>query len=435
MLYDRILHVPYVWETLRKAGLLKGYQKRQYERLKKAKAEIDARLARKRETGEPVNVVFVCHRPAVWASLKSVYTALKADPAFRVWIVAIPQRSPVKGRGYLNRIFTSEGAEEFFREEGCLEGYNYDTRKWLDLRTLKPDYVFFQQPYNIARPDAYTSGAVSAYAKVCYVTYYVMLDLDARTEACTPVDFMHDLSFYFSQNEADAAFIRGRLEKAGPNLCRVEVTGHPRLEGITAHRADRCGLWNRPDSFRVLWAPRWTTSEGNCHFFSYREPLSAWCRARENTELMLRPHPQAFREWRKTGELSEEQERQLRREFSEGGFHLDESENFYPQLFTADVLIFDPSSLIIDAYFTGKPIVYCASGGVNDSVAEILRPGMYRVETWEEAERVLDGLRAGNDPLKEIRAECARKYQGADGTAPTEKIVGLIRADAKIDAG
>ena len=428
---DRVIKIPYVWETLRRAGLLKGYQKREYERLCRAKEEIDARLARKRAVGEKVNVVFVCHRPAIWPSLKKVYEAVSADPRFHAQIVAIPVRSPVRGRGYLNAVYTSEGAEDFFLPMGGIPGYDYGTKTWLDLRTLEPDYVFFQQPYNIARPDAYMSRAVSDYAKVCYITYYIMLDLDARTVDCTPADFFHDLSFYFSQNEADAAFIRGRLESGGPNLCRVEVTGHPRLEGMEKHREDACGLWRRADSFKVLWMPRWTTHEGNCHFFSYREPLTAWCRGQEGTELMLRPHPQAFREWRNTGEMTEEQEKQLRREFSENGdFHLDENEGFYPQLFTADAIITDPSSMIVDAYFTGKPIIYCASGGRNDGVTEILRPGLYWSETWEDVEKNLNMLRAGEDPLRDIRAECARAYQGADGTAPTDKIMKILRADA-----
>ena len=429
-LWERLIRVPYVWESLRKAGLLKGYQRREYERLERARTEIDARLARKRAAGERVNVIFVCHRPPIWASLKSVYEALKADPLFSVQIVAIPLRSPVKGRGYLNSVYTSEGAEEYFQSEGAISGYDYETKRWLDLRTLNPDYVFFQQPYNVARPDAYMSLAVSDYAKICYVTYYVMVDLDARTEACTPVDFFHDLSFYFSQNTADAAFIQGRLEKGGPNLCRVEVTGHPRLEGLEKHREDTCELWKRADSFKILWMPRWTTHEGNCHFFSYREPLTAWCREHAGTELMLRPHPQAFKEWRSTGEMTEEQEAKLRQEFAQGDFHLDEAENFYPQLFTADVLITDPSSMIIDAYFTGKPIIYCASNGVNDSVTEILRPGMYWVNSWEEARDTLEMIRRGEDPLREIRAECARKYQGADGQTPTRKIVDILKRDA-----
>ena len=182
---DRLIRVPYIWETLRKTGLLKIRQQRDYKWLLKAKEEIDARLARKKAAGEQVNILFICHRPALWTTLKDVYALLKADPLFNVQIVAVPQRNKIKGFGYFHEHFDSEGAEEFWAGEGCINGYNYETGKWLDLRTLSPDYVFFQQPYNIARPDCLLSSEVSQYAKILYLTYYVMVDLDSRRSADT----------------------------------------------------------------------------------------------------------------------------------------------------------------------------------------------------------------------------------------------------------
>lgn len=427
---DRVIRVPYVWETLRKAGLLKLRWKRDEKRMRKAKEEIDARLARKKAAGEKVNVVFICHRPPLWTTLKDVYETLKADPLFRVRILAVPQRNKIRGRGYFHEHFESEGAEEFWAGENCVHGYDYNTGKWLDLRTLEPDYVFYQQPYNIARPDCLLSSAVARYAKICYLTYYVMVDLEPRAEQCTPVDFMRDLSFYFAQNEDDRKFVEGRLEKGGPNVCQIRVTGHPRLERLGENLAGKCTLWHHEKSFKILWTPRWTTGEGNCHFFSYREPLMAWCRAHEGVELMFRPHPQAFKEWRSTGELTEEGEKQVREEFSRGDFQIDESRDFYPQMFSSDVLISDSSSMMIDYYYTGHPIVYCASNGVNDCFVERLKPGMYWLNTWEEVERTLDELYAGRDALKEIRAECARKHQEAEGFGATRKICETIRQDA-----
>lgn len=427
---DRLIRVPYVWEALRKTGLLRFRQQKDYERLLKAKEEIDARLARKKANGEKVNVLFICHRPALWTTLKDVYEMLKADPLFHVQIVAVPQRNKVKGLGYFNDRFDSEGAEEFWASENCIHGYNYETGEWLDLRSLAPDYVFYQQPYNIARPDCLLSSEVSQYAKILYLTYYVMVDLDPRAELCTPVDFMRDLSFYFAQNEEDRKFVEGRLEKGGPNVCQIAVTGHPRLERMGKQLAGKCDLWYHPDSFKILWTPRWTTCEGNCHFFSYGPSLTDWCKAHDNTELMFRPHPQAFKEWRSSGDMTEEQEKQVRELFTHGNFHLDESKDFYPQMFSSNVLISDSSSMIIDYYFTGNPIIYCQGNGENDGFVEVLKPGMYWLRTWEEVENTLNELMAGNDPLKEIRAECAKKYQDSDGTGATQKIYNIIRADA-----
>lgn len=427
---ERILRVPYVWESLRKMGLLKWRQERDYQRLIKAQKEIDARLAEKKKKGEHVNVVFVCHRPQLWTTLKGVYEVLKDDPLFDVKIFAVPQRNKIKGRGFLNEVFQSEGAEEFWAGENCVNGYNYETGEWTDLQTLHPDYVFFQQPYNVARPDCLLSSTVSQYAKILYLTYYVMVDLDSRAEECTPVDFMRDMSFYFAQNEDDKKFMEGRLEKGGPNICQIPVTGHPRLERIREHVNDQCDMWYHDESCKILWLPRWTTNEGACHFFSYGDALKTYCRNHPDIELMFRPHPQAFKEWRSTGELTEEGEKKVREEFSQGNFHLDETRNFYPQMFTSDILISDPSSMIIDYFFTGKPIIYCANHGVNDGIVDVLKPGMYWVNSWDELKNTLDMLRAGQDPLKEIRAECANKYQGTDGIRSTEKIHEILRTDA-----
>ena len=427
---DRLIRIPYVWEALRKTGLLKFRQQKDYQKLLKAKREIDERLARKKAAGEKVNIVFICHRPSLWTTLKDVYEALKADPLFHVQILAIPSRSKSSGHGYFHDHFECEGAEEFWAGEGCVNGYNYETGEWLDLRSLKPDYVFYQQPYNIARPDCLISSSVAAYAKILYLTYYIMVDLEPRAEQCTPVDFMRDLSFYFSQNEDDKKFVEGRLAKGGPNVCQIHVTGHPRLEKLGENLAGECTLWHHANSFKILWTPRWTTGEGNCHFFSYREPLVAWCKAHKGVELMFRPHPQACREWRSTGELTEEQEKQVREEFSQGDFQLDESKEFYPQMFSSDVLVSDSSSMLIDYYYTGHPIVYCASNGVNDCFVEALSPGLYWLNTWEEVEKTLDELYAGHDPLKETRAECAKKHQDAEGKGATRRICDIIRADA-----
>ena len=110
---------------------------------------IGLRLQLKRINNEKIRVVFVCHRPSLWESLHSVYDALKADERFEVLIVAIPSKDKKSGVMMEHEDYTCEGAEEFWKGYGCINGYDYEKKEWLDLRELKPDYVFFQQPYNI----------------------------------------------------------------------------------------------------------------------------------------------------------------------------------------------------------------------------------------------------------------------------------------------
>ena len=58
-----------------------------------------------------INVVFVCHRPNVWGSLKSIYEECIKDDRFNVSIVAIPCKKQLPKLGLSHQVYESEGAE------------------------------------------------------------------------------------------------------------------------------------------------------------------------------------------------------------------------------------------------------------------------------------------------------------------------------------
>ena len=129
---------------------------------------LNLRFRLKRINEEKINVVFVCWRPTVWGSLKTVYEHMKRDNCFSVTIVVIPNKKELPKIGWEHEIYESEGGEEFWKGEDVIYGYNSRTKECYDLEQLKPDYVFFQQPYNGQRPYLYKSKIVSRYAKICY---------------------------------------------------------------------------------------------------------------------------------------------------------------------------------------------------------------------------------------------------------------------------
>ena len=49
-----------------------------------------------------INIVFVCHRPNVWTSLKTVFEACNEDARFKVTIVAIPNKVQLPKLGLLH---------------------------------------------------------------------------------------------------------------------------------------------------------------------------------------------------------------------------------------------------------------------------------------------------------------------------------------------
>ncbi len=393
-----------------------------------ARENIGLRLKLKKINGEKVNVVFVCHRPAVWEALHSVYDALAGDPRFDVKIVAIPNKKELPGLWLNHEEYTSEGAERFWKEYGCINGYNYETKEWLDLRTLNPDYVFFQQPYNVARPPLYQSGVVSKYAKILYVAYFVPNSFDAIYDDCAPLDFLRDVSFYFAQREDDAAHMRERLAKAG-GLTKTVTSGNPRYDRIERYEGAKSEIWTGEDTFRILWTPRWTTNEGNCFFFAYKDFLLDYPLRREGVELTFRPHPQAFAEWKAMGQMTEVEEQALRGKCT-GRLHLDESPDYYGVSFSSDCLVTDKSSMLTDYFFTGKPIIYCRKDHPNGEITPELDEGVYSVYTREELEKTLEALRQGDDPKKGIRERVRSTYLKPKKGKAADVIRDTLAADA-----
>lgn len=394
-----------------------------------AKENIRLRFAQKYAVGQPIHVVFVCHRPAVWESLHSIYDYMKLDPAFRVTIVAIPNKKQLPKLGLHHEYYESEGAEEFWKDEGCINGYNYETGTWLDLKSLEPDYVFFQQPYNISKPAQYHSRNVSKYARLAYVTYYAVPSTDDIYDECTPPNFMRDLTFFFTQNPMDDTYVRNRLQKINATDCQVVKTGFPRYDRIDSYKSQPCDLWNNPDSFKIVWTPRWTTNEGNCHFFDFKDIFVDFCKENPDVELAFRPHPQAFLEWNATGELSEAEANIYKQNFVDSNMHLDESGNYFPMLYTSDCLITDRSTIFLDYYCSGKPIIYCTSQNQHDTIFPQYLDGMYCVTNWQELVTVLNDLRNGIDPLKSTRKRIIQENFIPQGDPAGMNILNCIRND------
>ena len=255
----------------------------------------------KRVLHEKINIVFVCHRPQVWDSLKTVFEACNNDDKFNVTIVAIPNKKQLPGLDLSHEIYETEGAEEFFKNYPCkvINGYNYETEEWFDLKSLKPDYLFFQTPYNGTRPANYNSSKVCKYTKIGYVHYGMLIFKGEVQESVYPRDFFKNLSLVFSENEEQKNIIE-TIKKQIKSKLQCFLTGCTRFDNIKRYKNIDCEVWNFPkseDRKRILWTPRWTTSQNNCHFFDYKDILLDYVEKNKDIDFVFRPHPQAFLEW------------------------------------------------------------------------------------------------------------------------------------------
>lgn len=400
--------VPGVGRLIKKNEMLSSQLKDSRQRsVKLAREAVSLRLRLKNINGEKINVVFVCHRPVVWESLHSVYDALKSDKSFNVSIVAIPNKKELPKLGLNHEVYESEGAEDFWKEYGCINGYDYEKKEWFDLKELKPDYVFFQQPYNIMRCEAYKSWNVASYAKICYVPYAFDFIGGGILEETSPIDFMEDVSIYFTQNAIDNELISEILKR---NECEAKtvISGFPRYDSIYDYQNTKSNSWSfsNDKQFKVMWTPRWCTNEGNCNFFNYKDKLIDYASKNKDVALLFRPHPQAFLNWIGTGEMSEREVNEYRDRYEKSdNMRIDTKNDYFDTIFESDCLISDTSSFIADYFMTGKPIIYCHSRDTFNRVSKEMSRGFYWVRNWKELETVLDSLKNEDDPLYETRKQ------------------------------
>jgi hypothetical protein len=378
-----------------------------------SKENIQLRLKIKKTANEKINVLFICHRPSIWVALKTVYEAMKTDDRFCVTIVVIPNKKQLPKFGLNHAVYESEGAESFWKGKDVIQGYNYESQTWLNVKQLNPDYVFLQQPYNITKPDFLNSKIISRYAKLCYVPYFTFLPNKINNtvnDECNPMDFLDDLSFYFTQSKAHFEYVSKRYDSINSKFTKIVLTGDPYFDNLSEINKDESN-WNFPDKkeyFRLIWTPRWCTNEGNCSFFDYKDKLIDYCINNKDIDFIFRPHPQAFANWNATGELPEAQAAKYKEIYDTNeNIKIDTRKDYLGTFYTSNCIISDISSIIPEYFLTGKPIIYCdKKGSINTFVKDKgYAAGFYWVQNWEDLEKTLDMLRSGKDPLREKRQE------------------------------
>lgn len=362
----------------------------------------------KRKLHKKIHLLFICHRPAVWGSLKTVFEAAIRDERFDVTILAIPNKKQLPKLDLNHEIYESEGAESFFENYPCqvINGFDKIRGKWVDPKALKPDYVFFQQPYNICRPRLYHSSRIADYAHIAYIHYAANFIADGIFEESHPRDFMKDISLLFPTSRYDEKIIKPYLRQIG-SKAKLYYCGFPRYDEVQKYRGKESEIWSFPRSTmrkRIIWTPRWNTREGNCSFFDYKDFLIQYCELNSDVDLVFRPHPQAFLEWNATNELPEDEAEKYKKRFADcPNANIDMTGEYLSTFYSADIMITDISSIVAEFFLTGSPIIYCHKKDCFNDFSRVLSKGFYWVHNWNEMTRTLDFLKQGIDPLKETR--------------------------------
>lgn len=367
---------------------------------------------KRRLTDQPIKVGFVCHMPSIWGKLSPLYRLLRDSLGFETVLIASPYRHSSFGDDDYHDAGTFEFLLQVEQTEP-IKGYDETTGRWIELRRLALDYVFFQTPYQEQFPKEFSSQSVSRHTRICYVPYYGTLIYKGEVEKIThPGHFFNNVSMAFVGNATECKYLSSRFShlRLGEGSF---ATGSPMNDSLLVGPQEEDGSWNLPRSEsrkRILWTPRWRTKEGNCHFFDYKDYFLDVAAKRNDVDFLFRPHPLMLHNLATTGEMPlEEQKRMLSRYNGLSNASINSSGNYQNIFLTSDILVSDMSSVMAEYFLTGKPIVYTHRQSSFNELGERLSEGFYWARNKEELDCVLAGLLAGNDPLRDKRASLTRE--------------------------
>jgi CDP-glycerol glycerophosphotransferase (TagB/SpsB family) len=150
----------------------------------------------------------------------------------------------------------------------------------------------------------------------------------------------------------------------------------------------------------------------------------------EKAELYFRPHMNLFNDLIEKGIMTREEVAEYRKNLKASGIiQQNRLADMEKSIADIDIFLTDISSVMVCFFLTCRPIIYCefANAEPFPEYAEMFG-AMYIARSWEDVEKYLDELIAGNDPLLERRQAIAAQIYETHKDA-SEKILDKLIED------
>ena len=381
-----------------------------------------------------IRIIFLVQFPETWNSFKTVYEELKQRESVEVSILCIPK--PISNNGEIEYHPTDINESfEYFKNLGidCVNALKIDNQ-WIDIELLKPDYVIYTRPYNTQYPVKYRSSSVCRFAKTCYIPYaYNMMDdkffLTFNTEFITNIY----TTFVASESRLimckDEFYFQDRFRTN-----KFVYMGFPRFDLLKNNIEEK----ENNKRFTIVWMPRWTVADGEATklsgFLKYSRQILDFVKRHKNIDLVIRPHPLMFTNFVEKGVMTQNEVERFKKECTEcENVVIDVEKDYIPLLNRADLLIADYTSLLIEFFVTGKPIIYCDDAKGLNKEAKEMDDVLYHAMNYTDIEKLIFKIMEGNDSMKYKRKLVIHKLIPINAGIIGEQIAEYLLNDAKRD--
>lgn len=397
-------------------------------------------LMRLRNCHNPVNIVFFVLEATNW-KYDYLYHLLENDPSFNVSVL-VCERMDIEDEGTRIRMMKKCFAMCLDHGYRTYEAYNDETKEIFNPHLLRPDIIFYSNPYKGFYRKGYYMNSFK-HSLICYSNY--SYEIIPFTWAFTGL--MQNLSWrYFCESKGHQQLVVQYSPFKGHNTV---VSGYPVIDAYMKNDGLN-GEWKIADRNikRIIWAPHQSIYDTNMSnaaavvhfstFLLYADfMLELSQKYQDKIQIAFKPHPFLKRNLYGHSEWGKERTDRYYKKWAEqkNTCYVDSD---YVNLFcSSDALIHDCGSFTAEYLCTQKPCMYLATYMNGDNMNEMGKGAFnshYHGFNKEDIEKFIkDVIIGGNDPLREKRKEFfAENLLPPNGKSVAENIICEIKKELHI---
>lgn len=384
-----------------------------------AKYKILLKKLRKEIKKRKLRVLFYVTENQKWG-YQSLYELFEQSNIFEPIIVVGILTSVHNGKDKTRN--NLEENYQFFKTRNMNVEYGYKNGDYVDLKTFKPDIIFYEQPWEL--PSIHKPQKTSNYALTFYFPYGLSL-FDHKNDF---MPFFQNLIFI---NFIDSILNMKRFEKyAKKNLKNYIEVGYLKFDTYFEEKLHNKNFWKENNKIKIIYAPHHSFEKEGLQIATFQKNgqfILNLAKSHPETTWIFKPHPRFKFALLKNNIMTEEEIENYYKEWENiGGIY---THGDYFEIFkSSDLMITDCCSFLAEYLPTNKPIIRPTNpnGEKLNELGQKITQGYYEINTNKELKNIFIELVKNKNDIKKNKRKNLIKYIFDENEKSAEKIFNYL---------
>lgn len=382
------------------------------------KPKIEKRIAKQ----DKLSIVFFVINVSMWKA-DSIVKELLSNSHYDIHIVSFlyPQFTIERRKEMQKQM------EEFFTKKNYpyINSYDFSTNTYFDIRTLHPDIIFYNQPYNLG----YSGYQLQHFWKTslfAYIPYCLNIE---KNDVFYDTLYINVCKYVFLPTQLDLSLVQSKTKTKAYNC---KVVGNLFYDELKKAQHSDHNVWKDNTRKHIIWAPHHSILPNDelqySTFLRYANYMLYLAdKYKDVVEFAFKPHPALKDKLYQSPDWGYERTNQYYTKWANmsNTFIADGS---YANLFAqSDAMIHDCSTFSCEYLYTNKPVLFLLKETNNTPLTELGASCLnmhYHAYQEKEIEEFINNVISGIDVLKKQRHYFVEhNLTKSDDTSTTSNII------------